>query len=569
MSSPFSKFIRIAFWTLSIALGAAQAWRSRFIIVNDVISYLDMGYNFFHGQWAAIINGLWSPFYAFLLGAILTTFRPSAYWEFPVVHLIVFFIFLLTLVCFEFFLHQFATLREDHASERRVADWPWLVIAYVIFLWSSLSLIGVDETNPDMLIAALFYLSCGLIIRIYQKRASWITFVGLGLALGVAYLTKAVMLPISLILMASAWLVTNKGSRKKNLITALVFVLTVTPYVVGLSLQKGHLSVGESGKYNYAVHVNGVPRLHWQGDGVAGAPLHPTREIFTVPTTFEFKGPIPGTYPAWFDPSYWYAGVRTPFDLKHQVRAAVKNLFGELHLVLDGLNGVLFVTLFLLLYVGEKGPILGKMARWSFLTVPAILPLGLYTLVHYEPRYVCAFYVVLGVLLFSSVLWSSRVADQRLFCGVAIIQVIVLIWSSGIPTFRSLRSTMVPERGALQETAENVRRMGLSPGDQIATLDFSNLGAAMWAHLARVQIIAEVYYWPGGPEGSAKSFWDTDQLTQDEVLHRMSEIGAKAVVSSDAPTGPGASRWLRIGNTAYYLLWLDRPAVAAQEHRSK
>jgi hypothetical protein len=69
--------------------------------------------------------------------------------------------------------------------------------------------------------------------------------------------------------------------------------------------------------------------------------------------------------------------------------------------------------------------------------------------------------------------------------------------------------------------------------------------------------------------GSAKSFWDTDQLTQDEVLHRMSEIGAKAVVSSDAPTGPGASRWLRIGNTAYYLLWLDRPAVAAQEHRSK
>jgi hypothetical protein len=128
---------------------------------------------------------------------------------------------------------------------------------------------------------------------------------------------------------------------------------------------------------------------------------------------------------------------------------------------------------------------------------------------------------------------------------------------------------MVPERGALQETAENVRRMGLSPGDQIASLDFSNLGAAMWAHLARVQIIAEVYYWPGGPEGSAKSFWDTDQLTQDEVLHRMSEIGAKAVVSSDAPTGPGASRWLRIGNTAYYLLWLDRPAVAAQEHRSK
>lgn len=549
-------------------LGAAQVWTFRFIIVNDVISYLDMGDNFFHGHPAAIINGLWSPLYAFLLGALLTVFHPSAYWEYPVVHLFLFFIFLLTLICFEFFIRQLATLREDRASERPVDDWPLLVIAYVIFLWSSLSVIGVYETNPDMLIAALFYLSCGLVIRIYRKKASWITFGALGLALGLGYLTKAIMLPISLILMATAWLVTNKGSRKKGLIPALAFVLTVMPYIIGLSIQKGHISTGESGKYNYAVNVDGVPLHHWQGEGGAGAPLHPTREIFTVPSTFEFKGPIPGTYPVWFDPSYWYAGVRPPFDLKHQVAALGKNLFGEFCAAFYGLNGVLFVTLFLLLYEGERALIFERIARRWFLILPAVLCVVLYTVVHFEPRYIGPFFVVLGVSLFSCALWNSRVADRRLFSGVAIIQVLVFIWTLGIPTLSSIRNTRVPERGSFQETAENALRMGLSPGDRIASLDYSNLGAAMWAHLARVQIISEVYYWRGGPEGSAKSFWDTDQLTQDEVLKRMSEIGAKAVVSSDAPTGPEARRWLRIGNTAYYLLWLDQPAAVAQQNRS-
>ena len=99
--------------------------------------------------------------------------------------------------------------------------------------------------------------------------------------------------------------------------------------------------------------------------------------------------------------------------------------------------------------------------------------------------------------------------------------------------------------------------MGLHPGDQVASLNFSNLGTAMWAHLARIQVIAEVYYWPGGPEGTTNCFWNADPATQEKLLQRLSQTGAKAVVSGDTPTGPGAARWSRIGNTGYYLLWLN------------
>ncbi len=53
--------IRIIAWILAAVLGAAQAWISRFDLVNDTVSYLDMGDYFFHGHPAAIINGIWSP----------------------------------------------------------------------------------------------------------------------------------------------------------------------------------------------------------------------------------------------------------------------------------------------------------------------------------------------------------------------------------------------------------------------------------------------------------------------------------------------------------------------------
>jgi hypothetical protein len=102
--------------------------------------------------------------------------------------------------------------------------------------------------------------------------------------------------------------------------------------------------------------------------------------------------------------------------------------------------------------------------------------------------------------------------------------------------------------------------MGLMPGDQIASLNASNMGTAMWAHLARVNIIAEVFYRPGEPGAAANNFWNADSLTQEKVIQKLSQTGARAVVSQDTPSGAGANRWLEIGTTGYYLYWL-KPAA--------
>ena len=108
------------------------------------------------------------------------------------------------------------------------------------------------------------------------------------------------------------------------------------------------------------------------------------------------------------------------------------------------------------------------------------------------------------------------------------------------------------------EIAQKALEMGLKPGDEIASLNYSNTsGLTMWAHLARVQIIAEVHYhdtWQ--PEEQTTNFWKADPETQTKVMQKLSETGARAVISQDKPSGPGAEGWLEIGATGYYLYWL-------------
>ncbi len=34
----------------------------------------------------------------------------------------------------------------------------------------------------------------------------------------------------------------------------------------------------------------------------------------TKPELLEFAEPVSGTFPLWYDPAYWYAGVKAKFD---------------------------------------------------------------------------------------------------------------------------------------------------------------------------------------------------------------------------------------------------------------
>lgn len=112
------------------------------------------------------------------------------------------------------------------------------------------------------------------------------------------------------------------------------------------------------------------------------------------------------------------------------------------------------------------------------------------------------------------------------------------------------------ELSSPQEVANEMHRLGLRPGDRIASLEFSLIDTMIWARLARVSIIAEVYYWPQRPATFANDFWRADSSSQEKVIQALAEAGARAIVSLKPPSVASPAGWQQAGNTQYYIYWL-------------
>ena len=335
---PKNKYsLKIIFWVVAILLGALQAGANRYnISSDDGISYLDIGDAYFRGEWNTAINAQWSPIYSWLLGLALYVFKPSPYWEFSVVKLVNFLIYLFAIVCFEFFLSElrlyYLQSSQDSPNKSfKISEWAWVVLGYTLFLWSSLEWLSLYSDTPDICTAALVYLASGIILRV-QTRPSWFNFIILGVILGFAYLSKTVMFPLAFVFLAVAMFSVGKLQRAlpRAFVALLAFTIITSPFIVAISTKKGYLTYGDTGKLNYAFLINpGFPVLddhHWQGGpSDSGTPKHPTRMIFENPAVFEFATPIGGTYPPWYDPTYWYEGLTIKFNLVNQVKTAAKN----------------------------------------------------------------------------------------------------------------------------------------------------------------------------------------------------------------------------------------------------
>ena len=113
-NAPRLNLLRIICWVIVLGLGATEAWAARATMFPDGVSYLDIGDAYWRGDWHNAINAYWSPLYPWITGLFLRVFKPSPDWEFPLVHLINFFIYIVALTCFEFFLRTFLDFRAYH-----------------------------------------------------------------------------------------------------------------------------------------------------------------------------------------------------------------------------------------------------------------------------------------------------------------------------------------------------------------------------------------------------------------------------------------------------------------------
>ncbi|MGH7563283.1 MAG: hypothetical protein ACREK5_02540 [Gemmatimonadota bacterium] len=512
----------------------------------DGISYLDVGEAWLKGDWEAAVSAYWSPLYAWILALALRAAQPSPRWEFPVVHVVNFAIYVFALVCFAFFWREL--MRRRLEDDQTFPSWAWIVLGLALFLWSSVVLVEVRHVSPDMVAAGFVYLAAGSLLRLRDETRDVRVFLLLGLALGLGYLARAAAFPLAFVFLAVCFAVTRK--IRGTLLATAVFLLLAAPLAATLSVRQERPTFGDSGRLNYAWYVNGVPRFHWRGETTRnGEPQHPTRRLSELPPVYEFGTPINGTYPPWYDPVYWNEGIRLRFDLHGQLEALARTASSYYEWFVRKLGGLLAVVLVLYGMSGRRGLGRGGLASWWVLLLPALAALGMYALVYVEGRHVAPYIVMLcagvlaGVRLPES-LWSPRLASVTVGVAVA-----VTFLDLGTYTVKTLDGGPGSDRDPPWEVAGGLREMGVRADDPVAYVGPA-VHETFWARLARVRIVAEMYAWPT-PE-----FW-ANESGRRATLRTLAAAGPRVIVAREVPPGARPDGWHRIAETGHFLLVLD------------
>jgi hypothetical protein len=523
-------------WTCRIValfLGLLQAWAFRYEANPDGVSYLDVADAYREGRWGDAPNGYWGPLYSWLLATGAAVFRLPASADFVLAHIVNFAAFVAALVAFEYFLRGIHATPDAPPHVQRERQRDWRILGYALFLWATLGLISLGRITPDTLLAAAAFMVAGLLVRIRQGPARWRHAGLLGVVAGAGYLTKLAFLPVMIVFLAVAVAFWRRHKRAIPMVlfATACFAVVAAPYAVALSRAKGRFTLGETGRIAYAWMVNGVrSEVHWQGGPPsAGVPAHPTRQISVAPEAYEFATPLRGTYPPWYDPSYWYDGVKPHLAPLAQARIAL----GYLPLILE-LHApllLLVVAIVAALRVGAQS-LRNELSRGWWLIVPGMAGLGMYASVLLDTRYVAPFVVMVwvGVLLvvepFAPTNWR-----RGLWVGAATVLILAML-PSLTPRLRAL----LPGGPDLHaEHAAFVLQSGVRAGDDLALIGDGSY--AYWARLARVKLVAEI------PARSAPDHWRGGTERQQALLEAFRRAGAVAVVAVNAPRGLESLGW--------------------------
>jgi hypothetical protein len=539
------KTLKTSLFLISVVLGLIQVLINRFYMAQDGVPYLDMADAYLRGDWHTAINGYWNPLYAWIVGADLFFLHPSPYWEYPSVQLVNLLIYIGTIFAFEYFLSGLVEKYENPGAIR--------IVAYAIFWWTSFELIRVWMVNADMLVAASIYLAFGILLR---QPAKW-TSIALGAILAFGYYAKAVMFPVGLMVLGLAWVI---FSRRQAVLACAVFFFLCLPWITVLSEARGHLTFGDTGRLNYSWYVNGVESRHWEGGpDRAGHPLHPARVVLDSPRVYEFNGPMPVTYPIWYDESYWYEGLHLWIEPRLLVRVALRNVAGVAKLVFLQGGGFLIGALVCFLFQKERGVLLRPGRHWVALWTLNLAAIFLYCLVHTEPRLLGPFVAVLFVIP----LMCVYVEKQWVATGIALFGLAWAACFASVTTAKGERFTPWDRtpRNISWQIATGLEGLGLAPGDKVSvTTDGGGLNSR-WARLAKVHIVAEMDY--------QANFWKLTPAEQQHVLAALSASGEKMAVSATPPPDSEIpAGWQPIGSTNYYVYKFSNTQASGNTQKS-
>lgn len=539
-SESFLKRLRFYFIILIVFIGIAQAWTTRDSMYPDGISYLDIGDAYFSGDFKSAINanGYWSPLYCLIQGFANYIFNPSVDFHSLFVRLVNFIIYILSFIAFNFFFIEFLKKIENEKDNLTTfPKWAWVSIGYSLFMWTSTNMIGLSMVTPDMCVSGIVYLISGLILKIEQNKSNIFTYILIGLLLSLNYLTKAAMFPLAFIYLLVIFFL--KKNFLNTLIALLVFLAVSSPYIYELSKAKGHLTFSETGKLVYSFRMDETYNCWMEGLKGCEGITHPAKRIFTEPNIYDFSNPISGSYPIWFDPSYWYNGLNPKFDLEKQFKILSKSLERYMDFFI-ALQGFLIAAFAILLICSNKIKDIFK--TWYFI-IPTICTIGMYSLIDFQYRYLGAFMTVLWMSLFYSIKLPDTKESKKLFESISIVLIAFLIITSSASR-DMLTNGKISSCEMHRAVAKHLIQLGLKEKDPIAVIG-TDYGI-YFARLAKVKIVSEL------PIEEEKIFWASDSNIKEEIFTKLKDLNIKLIISEKAPLNASKQGWQKIENTPYY-----------------
>ena len=235
--------------------------------------------------------------------------------------------------------------REQRASESASQRVSYLLdrttlryLGIALLVIASQRELSMGKIRPDALLQAFLLLAIAALFRhLANGRLRYAAL--MGVALGCAYLTKsfafvfAFLCILALAVFRWNWL---KHSPVRilgaSLVALLCFAVVAGPYVAALSIQRGRFNFGDSGALNYAWYVGGTEKMHLQPyqTGQFGSSevdlKHPERELLHSPLILSYAEMPYGTYPDWFDTTYWNEQIKPHFRLRRRHPACCAQL---------------------------------------------------------------------------------------------------------------------------------------------------------------------------------------------------------------------------------------------------
>ena len=383
---------------------------------------------------------------------------------------------------------------------------------------------------PDVLVSALVYAICGVMLRARRRtQLRWAAM--LGALLGLAYLAKTPMLALAPVFLAASALVLSDASRRTAhlAVASLAMSSVAVPFILVLSIANGRLTAGDSAALNYLWHIDDAPLVHWQGGPPPmGQPLHHSQLVLDRPPVYAFDAPFPVTYAPWYAPEYWFVGA-TPFvRLGAQVQAIWAGLQVYSRMVVD--LSVVLAVLGVVLSMHRRPWSRRWSGPWLALMAPAVAALCMYSLVLVEARYVAPFVVLFVLALLMLVRLPKSGWSATLLTNAVLLIVLVQVLQIGSIVADPAGSLVSQIRqGALFQPDDNaqvalaLRSAGVESQAAVATGDrgFN----AYWARLARVRIVAEVSGFDG------PGILEADPQARDATQQALLAQDVRAVVA--------------------------------------